>query len=135
MEGTMSEATDALKAKANAYRSAAQQAAVYRRSAEDTKRDLKQIERKLFLTGTDDGTIAGKNAETRQAEAEAMYRSNGAWASTEEVLRLAVERDDDARVTLQLAEMDLKVAVVLVNAEIASSGAVQLLTRVDLPIT
>ena len=130
----MSEATDTLKTKANAYRSAVQQGATYRRSVENAKRDLRQIERTLFLRATQDGTIIGKNAETRQAEADGLYRANAAWTSTEELLRLATEREDDARVTLTISEMELKVAVILVNAEIATTGAMQLLTRVDLAV-
>ena len=128
----MSAITEELRNSANAYRSAIFDLGNAREERDAAKRALKETEASIFAAKTQSGTIDGKNAETRDAQAQLAFKANTEWQAAFDRF-VASEKDfyasqDEVTTTL----MDLKVAAILTNVEIAQTGATRLLSEVSL---
>ena len=128
----MSETTDELRNKAQAYRIAIFEMGEAREERDAAKRALKETEASIFAAKTQSGTIDGKNAETRDAQAQLAFKADTTWQSNFDRFIEAEKSFYLAQDMLTIALMELKVAATLVNAEIAQTGATRLLSEVSL---
>lgn len=128
----MSAATDDLRAKVQDYRLGVLALGTARRERDEAKRQLKDHESGIFYQKVTDGTIDGKNAETREAQAQIAYKANTGWQQATDRYRRAEESFLDAQDTVTITLTELRVAATLVNAEIAETGATRLLAEVSL---
>lgn len=128
----MSQATEGLEQKLGEYRKFAQTTGDAYRQYTEAKRALKEREMQLYAEKTFDGTIDGKNAETREAQAMVAYKADPEWQRLSDIYRRADEAYANGKLLADIALMDLKVQAMLVNAEIAEAGTRALLGEVSL---
>ncbi len=102
------------------------------RVRDDAKRGLADKQSAIFSARITDGTIDGKNAETREAQALLAYKEDADWRSVWDIFVRAENAYQDARASYEWCKVDLSVNAILVNAEIAESGATRLLTEISL---
>jgi len=127
-----SRVADELRSYADTYRIAVSNLTQNRNGRDEAKRNLSEKEAELYVAGITAGDISGKNAETRDAEALLKYRSDPAWQKLTDELRKQEISFALAQDAANLALMDLKVQAILVNAEIAETGARALLAETSL---
>jgi hypothetical protein len=123
-----------LRVKVEVYRKAMIGLDVARRGYDETRRALKETEQSLFYEATLDGRVDGKNAETRDAQALIVYRADAKWQNAVDAYRAKDEAYKTAQTDVTIAEMDLKVMVVLANLALGRMGVERLVTAVELPV-
>lgn len=128
----MSSATDDLRTKATLWRAAQSSVTTARITRDDAKRALTDAQSVVFVAKTTDGTIDGKNAETRDAQAQLAYKADAAWRAAWDTYVNAENALVQAQAEFDWAKVDLQVQATIVNAEIAQSGASRLLAEVGL---
>ena len=129
---TMSETTDELRKAASEYRTAVFDLGQKRTERDLAKRSLKEIEASIFNSAVKQGTIDGKNAETRDAQSQLAFKANTLWQSTFDQYIVSEVDFAHAQDVLTVTLMELKVAATLTNVEIAQTGATRLLSEVSL---
>lgn len=128
----MSAATEELRNAAQAYRSAILNLGEARWERDGAKRSLKELEAEIFAEKVQLGTIDGKNAETRDAQAQLAFKANTRWQAASDRYVLAENAFLSAQDHLTIALAELRVAATLVNVEIAEAGSARLLAEVSL---
>lgn len=128
----MSIATDELRNLAGAYRSAVFALSDTRMERDAAKRSLKEIEAAIFTSKVNGGMIDGKNAETRDAQAQLAFKADTQWQSAFDRYIQAEKSFSYASDELTVTLVELKVAATLVNMEIAQTGVTRLLSEVSL---
>lgn len=128
----MSNVTDELRAKADAYREAVFSLTASRLERDEAKRDLKSVEATVFDNAVKMSIIDGKNAETREAQAQLAYKSSVTWQAASDRYLKAENEFANRQDELTVALMELRVAAILTNVEIAQTGASRLLSEVSL---
>jgi hypothetical protein len=93
---------------------------------------LKDLESEIFAEKVQLGTIDGKNAETRDAQAQLAYKANTRWQAASDRYVTAEKNFQTTQDNLTITLMELRVAATLVNVEIAKAGADRLLAEVSL---
>jgi len=128
----MSAPTEELRNSAIAYRTAILAFGEIRLERELAKRDLKEVESIIFAEKVKLGTIDGKNAETRDAQAALAFKANMEWQAAFDRFVKAEATFMSAQDNVTISLMELKVAATLVNVQIAETGAIRLLSEVSL---
>jgi len=128
----MSTITEELRNSATAYRTAILTLGEIRLERELAKRDLKEVESIIFAEKVKLGTIDGKNAETRDAQAALAFKANTEWQAAFDRFIKAEAAFMSAQDGVTISLMELKVAATLVNVQIAETGASRLLSEVSL---
>jgi hypothetical protein len=128
----MSAVTDELRTKAQAYRIAIFELGDAREERDTAKRNLKEIEASIFTTKVNSGQIDGKNAETRDAQAQLAFKADTAWQTAFDAFIDAEKNFYEAQDMLTITLMELRVAAILTNVEIAQTGATRLLSETSL---
>lgn len=128
----MSNATDTLRVKADAFGDAIIGLRVSLQDRDDKKRHLVDVQSAIFVEKTNDGTIDGKNAETRDAQATLAYRQDTRWQTVWDTFVITENKYQAAKSEYEWTKTDLAVQATIVNAEIAQTGAMRLLAEVGL---
>jgi hypothetical protein len=129
---TMVDVADELRQAASSYRSAILSHGQARIERDEAKRLLKDLESEIFAEKVQLGTIDGKNAETRDAQAQLAYKANTRWQAASDRYVTAEKNFQTTQDNLTITLMELRVAATLVNVEIAKAGADRLLAEVSL---
>ena len=128
----MSATTNELRKAADFYRAAVYQMGDAREERDAAKRALKEIETSIFAVKVGSGFIDGKNAETRDAQAQLAFKADTTWQAAFDRFIDAEKAFYEQQDLLTVTLMDLKVAAILTNVEIAQTGATRLLSEVSL---
>ena len=128
----MSTATADLRTKADNLRVAIVELQIALRIRDEAKRQLADVQSGIFVDKTNDGTIDGKNSETRDAQANIAYKQEEKWQTTWDAYLKAENAYQTARAEYEWSKTDLAVQATIVNAEIAQTGATRLLAEVSL---
>lgn len=99
---------------------------------DSAKHTLDETESSIFYRKQLDGTIDGKNADTRDAQARIQYKIDDNWQVAWDTFVAAEIAYQDAQATYDWCKIDLQVQAIIVNTEIAESGATRLLAEVEL---
>lgn len=125
-------ATDQLRTTAESLRIAIVEQQLTLRSRDEAKRKLADVQSGIFVAKTSDGTIDGKNAETRDAQANLAYKQDLNWQVVWDAYLKAENAYQEAKSMYEWYKTDLAVQATIVNAEIAQTGATRLLAEVSL---
>ena len=115
---------------ASEYEGQARTALDARMSRDEAKRALKEAELTVRYAGTLTGGIDGKNAEQREAQEANLQRLDPSWQSAADLWRKADMEAIRATFDADMSLLNLKIAVIKVNAAMAEAGTTKLLAEV-----
>lgn len=99
---------------------------------DQSKVSLNDAQSAILVARTEDGTIDGKNAELREAQAILAYRQDLAWQAIKDTYVETERAYQIARSEYEWAKTALAVQAIVVNLAIAESGSSKLLAEVSL---